>query len=135
MPNSQIQITIRTTFFRLTVVITTALFFVYNLLLAKKCPLRSLTATILAFTTELFLFQLPILLSSGDDSQGGRIVLALFRMLIIALVVVLYSVAYIEDLRSGPPEPGEVVVVTNGGSVEPQPVHTHTTISNDYAQA
>ena len=103
--------------------------------MAKKCPLRSLAATIFSFTTVLFLFQLPILLSSADDKIGGRIVLALVRMIIIALVVVIYSVAYIEDLRSGPPEPGEVVVVTTNGRAEPQPVHTATTISNDYADA
>ena len=63
--------------------------------------------------------------------------MALVRMLIIALVVVIFSVAYIEDLRSGPadPEPGEVVV--SNGRAEAQPIpnpHPYpTTIGNDYA--
>ena len=59
--------------------------------------------------------------------------LALVRMIIIALVVVIYCVAYMEDLKSGPVETVEVVVGSSNAKAEPQPVHTTTTIANDYA--
>ena len=107
--------TILTLFFpRITVIAMTCIFFVYNFLLAKKHILRSVTATLFAFTLFIFMFFYPV--SHPEDhnhigSHSDRAILVFFRMLVVAAAVVIYSIAYIEDLTSGPVERVEVVVV------------------------
>lgn len=105
--------------------VVTALFAVYMFLVIKRRVVKSITAVLFAFVAFLFFFYRPIGASYKKGiSSAGMAVITFFRMLVIALVLVIYLIAYIEDLTPGAAtETTTVTVVTNENTHEGRAQH------------
>eukprot|EP00116_Pleurobrachia_bachei_P015106 sb/3475368/ len=87
--------------FRLTVIILTVLFLVYMVLIAKHgALLKSITATLFSFLMMLFFLSQPIDLTQAENgaNNDNRIAKAFFRLPFILVLIIIYCIAYLEDL-------------------------------------